>query len=316
MAPLGPILTHLEQLNKVKKLSRANPQELSEEFFLDHLPMMGSESGLFQPEQIADWMAKRHRTFFCLAVSLYSKPVRELAGFRLMDHMKQKRVAVWKNDKNQYFVGCRGTAVLRKGFDKDLADDAVIAGFSSATTDISLVREAEPYIKQLVREVGRGKVSVGGHSLGGFTAMILGARFKIETISWNGGAPPTKPVLTGPGPKLATAYHIMGDLVSTHVGPNAAKVIRVDKGSTSFGVLWPHSTDRFLKEDPTTGLIDATTEDRAWVEWSAQLPLPQGTGMLAVAEINPIPGSTRKRNRVLRTAEWVYDLVKEHLYDD
>jgi pimeloyl-ACP methyl ester carboxylesterase len=289
------------------------PPEVAQAAFLDELPLMGSEKKLFQPDEIAEWMAPHHRPFFCLAVSLYSQPVQNQAGFRLLE--KTPRLAVWKNDSNFYFVGCRGTAAMQTGFLQDVKDDQIIAGFNRVQSDISLVTEAEPYIKQIVRDVGPQKVAVGGHSLGGFAAMVLGARYQIQTVSWNGGAPPTKPVLVGPGPALATHYHIMGDLVSTHMGPKAAKVLRVNKGSTAFGVLWPHSTDRFLKNDPTVGLITATEEDEAYQKWAFNLPLSVALVTVYVAETSPIPGSARSEKPSRISLDAFYDVVKKEASD-
>ena len=56
-------------------------------------------------------------------------------------------------------------------------------------------------------------------------------------------------MLQGPGPGRATFYHIFGDMVSTHMSPDAAKVVRVAKTLRGFGVLYPHSSDRFLESD-------------------------------------------------------------------
>ena len=65
----------------------------------------------------------------------------------------------------------------------------------------------------------------------------------------NGGAAASNPILTGPGPARARFYHIMGDLISTHMGPQAAQVIRVAKTNRTFGVIYPHSSSRFLASD-------------------------------------------------------------------
>ena len=74
-----------------------------------------------------------------------------------------------------------------------------------------------------------------------------------------GGVALTKQV--GPGPSRATFYHVFGDLVSTHMSPNAARVIRIAKHNTDFGVLYPHSSSRFLAADGEWRYATADEED-------------------------------------------------------
>lgn len=88
-----------------------------------------------------------------------------------------------------------------------------------------------------------------GHSLGGTAAQCLAGQYSnSRSIALNGGAAATNPVLVGPGSR-ARFYHIFGDLVSTHMSPNAAEVIRVAKKDRGFGVFYPHSSSRFLASD-------------------------------------------------------------------
>ena len=102
-----------------------------------------------------------------------------------------------------------------------------------------------------------------------------------RAISLNGGAAATNPVLTGPGPSKAVFYHIFGDLVSTHMSPNAATVIRVAKPDRKFGVIYPHSSARFLASDGTWVYATADDEDDVWRKF--------GYGITAVgAMISPI----------------------------
>lgn len=96
---------------------------------------------------------------------------------------------------------------------------------------------------------------------GGTAAQCLAGMYpNSRSIALNGGAAPTNPVLTGPGPSRARCYHIMGDLVSTHMGPLAAQVIRVAKKNRKFGVLYPHSSSRFLASDGPWEYITANDE--------------------------------------------------------
>ena len=128
-----------------------------------------------------------------------------------------------------------------------------------------------------------------------------------RSISLNGGAACTNPVLIGPGPGRATFYHIFGDLISTHMSPNAAKVVRVEKFDNNFGVLYPHSSGRFLASDGEWRFASADDEDNAWLNWGNKtmwwgrvlgLAIPFTTWILRMnlPRKSPIPGSRRFDN--------------------
>ena len=48
------------------------------------------------------------------------------------------------------------------------------------------------------------------------------------------------------------------------MSPNAAEVIRIAKGDRKFGVLYPHSTNRFLASDGGWDYVTVDYEDEAW----------------------------------------------------
>lgn len=245
--------------------------------------------------EVADWVKPEHKCAFLLCVSLYSKPVRFIYDYSLQPTMTTARVGVWQNSRGGYFVGLRGTTFLSTGSGDDLGDDIQIALSKAAKPDLSLVREATAVVSML-RQKGVKYIMIGGHSLGGYAAISIGATFGLNTCSFNGAAPPISPVLLGPGRELATHYHIVGDLISTHMGCEAADVIRVDKKMT-FGFTTPHSTDRFYARDPTTRLVDATAEDVALCVWAAtNPPVPETLLISLIVYNNPIPCSVRSKN--------------------
>lgn len=51
------------------------------------------------------------------------------------------------------------------------------------------------------------------------------------------GAAPTNPVTIGPGKERATVYHIVGDIISSHMSDKAAVVYRI-KLNVPFGDLF------------------------------------------------------------------------------
>jgi pimeloyl-ACP methyl ester carboxylesterase len=180
-----------------------------------------------------------------------------------------------------------------------------VIAFNSDYCDLSLVNEARKNVDKL-EEQGDYFFIFVGHSLGGTAAQCLATIYpNSRSISLNGGAAATNPILTGPGISRARFYHIMGDLISTHMGPQAAQVIRVAKGDRKFGVLYPHSSTRFLASDGPWEYISATDEDEAWQKYGRGFTESSGRlvkGVLAFTNLirlkrlpanTPIPGSRR-----------------------
>ena len=124
-------------------------------------------------------------------------------------------------------------------------------------------------------------------------------------VSFNGGAAPTNPILQGPGPERFTHYHIVGDLISSHMGESAARVIRVKIPGKNFGSQAPHSSGNLLLEGtPYT----ADAEDKEYVRWGLIPNFVHSVvskllfigakfrtklKVLKIVDTSPIPNSTR-----------------------
>ena len=149
-----------------------------------------------------------------------------------------------------------------------------------------------------------------GHSLGGTAAFCLASQYtNSRSVSLNGGAAASNPVMSGPGPGKATFYHVFGDLVSTHMSPDAAKIIRIKKNDSDFSVLYPHSSARILKSDGPWRYASADEEDLAWQQYGSSRHGSVGGSIIGkiirfvdyikngFTAINPIPGSKRWLDR-------------------
>lgn len=182
----------------------------------------------------------------------------------------------------------------------------MIAGFGESYCDLSLVKEARELVDLLIDQT-EGFIFVG-HSLGGTAAFCLcGMVENSRAVVFNGGAVATNPVISGPGPGRVRFYHIVGDLVSTHMSPNAAEVIRIKKPDVEFGVVWPHSSERILKSDGMWSFYSADQEDDLFLEWGRRFrpgwavvsPYSAVTSFVVylkkrgIVERSPIPGSRR-----------------------
>ncbi|KND03440.1 uncharacterized protein SPPG_00924 [Spizellomyces punctatus DAOM BR117] len=297
---------------------------------------------------IAEWVLPEHRPIAAMVFGLlYQKRLKDVDGY-LLQPMESLRVGVWYNRvKHHTVVGLRGTLLGAQGGLQDLKDDGVVSGLlGGASCDLGIVKEATTVMDTVMAasHLRTSWITVAGFSLGGSAAMCLGNMYPhVEVVSFAGGAPATQPTLVGPGPDRAIHYHVVGDLVSSHMSPAAATVVRVDKGFTDFSVVKHHSSDRFLRADWAGRRVDADFEDQLFLAWArgdnrstagkvstwvkqgliSLLPSPLRTvaGMVdsqvdatfaRVAESSPIPGSTR----FLQTQGDPFTLATEFDKDD
>lgn len=217
--------------------------------------------------QIAFWIQPQHRTPFCLAISLYSVPSIYKDGYRLIE--KTVRVCAWLNDgTGEIFIGCRGTSSEGEFFIEDVSDDVILALLERISGGIAhpgLPGEAAFTVEKLR---GQGysldKMMIGGHSLGGYSAFKVAKQYAIKACSFNGAGCLLNTLTDGPGPSLATHYHIYGDLVSTHVSVNAANIVRVKKYNEWQSGFVEHAWQRFLQADPIIGFVSAD-EEQNWM---------------------------------------------------
>lgn len=135
-----------------------------------------------------------------------------------------------------------------------------------------------------------------GHSLGGTSAFCLTLVFpESRCVCFNPGAAPTNPIYTGPGSR-ATVYHIVGDIISSHMSPLAATIYRV-KLNIPFGSLKCHSTESFF-DTSSYSLMSATQEDELFLIWikksiTGGLYANYSRYLQKQGSYKPVPGSYR-----------------------
>lgn len=274
-----------------------------------YIPFMGGPGVSLEtmPNQLASWVKPEDTIPLLLALSLYHpQPRKELEGFQLVPDSYGIRVAAWFNQQTGVcIVGCRGTTAFGPMGALDVQDDKIIAAATNLC-NLTIVGMASQLVAKLAPQV-TGFIFVG-HSLGGTSAFCLTQKYpNSRGIGFNSGAPPTNPVLTGPGPERFTHYHIFGDLISSHMGPLAAKVIIVRKRDSAFGGLYPHSSERILASDGFWAYATPDEEDKAYEHWGLTYkpgweivtPVSAIAKYLAylikskVTMTSPIPGSRR-----------------------
>lgn len=266
-------------------------------------------------KDIAEWIAPEHRTFLALNLTQSITAAKERDGFHLLEEFSNDQVAVWFK-KGIWCIGCRATGVGHLDVFADLADDEVLSGaMQKPVCDLNITANATKVIEslqanhpQFPKNPRLGEVWVVGYSLGGAAALCIGENIPwVLVLSFAGGAPATRPRFTGPGAARAVHYHVVGDLVSTHMSPNAARIVRVNK-KLEFGVITPHISGRFLKGDPSFGFWTADQEDAAFLEWATKTSngsllnpvnlvknlITEATSKIACE--SPIPGSRRAKS--------------------
>jgi len=199
----------------------------------------------------APWVDDQDRIPLELCVSLYTDIITEKEGWVLQPEGTTS-VRVWfKGD--EAIVGIMGTSA-KTGL-SNILDDAALAGIVDDSCDLSVVNQATALIETL----GDRRVTVAGHSLGGAAAFCIGHKFNVRVVAFNGGAPPTGGGLKGAGYDRFRFYHVVGDIISTHVDDSTAHVSRIHlKGDVDWNnVKYYHSTSRFF-------------EDTSYETWTAQ----------------------------------------------
>lgn len=287
------------------------PRETNEN--MDNITIPGTPMGgdsvppTTTENDLASYIFPAHRGPLLLAISLYNKPILTMSGWILVREYLTGRVGVWyRATDDQWVVGCKGTQLTGDSAANDMLDDTKIA-FNNYC-DLTLVEEATEAIEKILAEdVQVSDIMVVGHSLGGTAALCVASKYGTRCVSFNGGAAPTNPVLDGPGPALATHYHVFGDLISSHMSLAAARVIRVKNKDSQFGTLYSHSSARMLASSGPFALVTADEEDDAYLKWGSKFKwtwtlLPKlfsiGAFLMtlkkySVVKKSPIPGSKR-----------------------
>lgn len=288
---------------------------------IEKIPFLGDNSISNETEaaQIAPWVMPDDRIPLLLALSLYDKTRQSLGPFMIM--FDGPRASAWiDRSKNTVVIGLKGTS--EGTIKKDLEDDFIILS-SRSYCNLSIVAQATDLVGKVVEAINAPADPLfesmfdfkpnrdppffifAGHSLGGTAAMCMTLKTPSSRgVSFNGGASPTNPITTGPGPSRFTHYHVVGDLISTHMTSSAARVVRVKIPGNEFGSTNPHNSGNLLKG----GIIySADQEDAEYVRWGSfgNLAYHIVKHLLAVTrfhtklqtervvENSPIPDSTR-----------------------
>lgn len=218
----------------------------------------------------ASWVRSEDQLPLAMAVAMYQEERGNIGDAQLQQ--STSRYAVWESPTTVY-VALRGTDFDAQDIILDLLDDFNIAFTNSC--NLTLTQQVPTQFDK--------PIVFTGHSLGGTAAMCLASKTpNSRAVSFNGGAPPSKPFRSGPGPARARHYHVEGDLVSSHMDPSSAEIVRVRLAGPQWGSVYPHATDRFYEEGT---LINANQLQASLNRWA-------GTQLRPFVCLRPIPGSS------------------------
>jgi hypothetical protein len=227
--------------------------------------------------EVATFIRPQDKLATWLAVKIYTHRPSQVMDYTYNEELSSSRIGVWLGCRSAYVI-FRGTQALAPGGVNDIIDDFILA--SDNTCDLSISQQGLEVIQEVFSR-GYMDIRLAGHSLGGRAALCLGVQPGVtKVVALNAGAPVISPTSAGPGPQRATHYHIVGDVVSTHLEDSAAENIRLllgdpktqipfgpllnvygaagnaqklgDKGfiKPSYDINWTdtyyHSSDRFL----------------------------------------------------------------------
>lgn len=199
------------------------------------------------------------------------KPWRNYQGFQLLDIIQSDEIMVWADEVDALICFVGQNMAKNK---EHLIDDLNIAGVAGKEScALRLARVGKEIIDQ-VHEMGK-VITLCGFSLGGATVACLVDDPRIDRgVIFNPGAPLTNaPRVT---PKKCTAYHIVGDIISTHF-TECTRIylleayVRVNQSNRwlqSDGIQWMdvpyyHDLDRFLDLSAPYEIVDAQFEQNS-----------------------------------------------------
>lgn len=170
----------------------------------------------------ADPIIRRHAIYWLLCLESNAAPRRYYVDgdWKLFYH--DAETCAYHRGCNVVFA-FRGTKRA-----KDLYDDRQIV----LGRTFPRAREASRFIVELMKLNPYAKVELTGHSLGGAVAREVGKSLGLTAITFNAGAPPSAPAVSG---RFDVNYHIVFDLISAWQSPNT---VRIDKGFRPISGLW------------------------------------------------------------------------------
>lgn len=212
------------KMSNLEKFARGHPVEMGQ-------TAADEATQPLTTADVADFVLPQDKLPFVLAASMYHTPPDIIEDF-IRVKSDSASVQTWIHRFDLVcIVALRGTDVFAEDGINNILDDMVVAGLAGVNQcALRIANETMEIIKDLEQR-GFQEIIVTGHSLGGSAAFCVSSQSSkiVRAVSFNGGAPITNPVYQGAGPQKNMFYHIAGDIISTHMSPMAATVLRVQR---------------------------------------------------------------------------------------
>jgi len=220
---------------------------------------------------IASFIDQEDAITLQLVKNLYGTPV-SYAGYELQG-LGDESTRAWINSADEVIVVVKGTSFQTDKALSNILDDLQIA--VSGGCNLAAVASATNVLDDII-EAGYTDITIAGHSLGGAAAFCLGTKYpQTKIVTFNAAAPPTQSTA---GPPNSKAYHIVGDIISSHVGAPIVKRIYLVESGLQYdqtptqlqvdGVIWDdvayyHTIERFFDHGREFKIVTAQFEQNS-----------------------------------------------------
>lgn len=180
----------------------------------------GPETG-----QVASYIAQTDHIYVKIIKALYGTPT-DIDDYKL-SRLGDQAVRAWVNETTEHVIICiQGTSISTDKGLSNILDDVTLA--TQGGCNLAAVSTATLVLKDILAR-GFTNITACGHSLGGAAAFCLGEKYpEITCVGFNAAAPITSPRETPPNGR---AYHIIGDLISSHIGGAVTRIYLVESGT-------------------------------------------------------------------------------------
>ena len=207
-----------------------------------------------------------------LVKSLYGTPTPNYAGY-ILQGLGDESTRAWIDDQDTVIVVVKGTSFNTDKAFSNILDDLQLT--ITGGCNLAAVSSASAVLDDIIA-AGYTDITITGHSLGGAAAFCLGAKYpSTKVVTFNAAAPPTQSTT---GPPNSKAYHIVGDIISSHYAAPVSKRIYLVESGIQYdqtptqlqvdGIVWDdvgyyHAIERFFDHGREFRIVDAQFEQNA-----------------------------------------------------
>lgn len=224
-----------------------------------------------ETDQVAPFIPQADQIYVKIIKSLYGTPG-DIDTYQITK-LGDQAVRAWVDPNTEHCIICiQGTSISTDKGLSNILDDVTLA--TQGGCNLAAVSTATLVLKDILAR-GFDNITVCGHSLGGAAAFCLGEKYpNITCVGFNAAAPITSPRET---PANGRAYHIVGDIISSHIGGTVTRIYLLESGTEYVqtktqlqldGVIWDdvgyyHGLARFFNRGRAYRIESAQFEQQS-----------------------------------------------------